>query len=351
MHSIHRLAARALLLWCLSCSASFGLDAYIPHITPSSGPWASYLQVDNNKLTSASFILTLYAGGVEVYQGSHSVNGLSESIIQCAALAPGADCGVINYTDTQLTFRCTYWYSGGGLAEFALNDSRYQTVGCYFSDISPDITWKGLALTNFHSTPATVHLYAIGGGSVLGNTTISINPFSKVVGLYTEWFPTLAFSAIKKIIAVSDVGLCGVVISGDAANIRLLFTAGTELASFDAGTPPTADVTGTWIGTWHSLDTPTDRGQITLDATQQGNTFSGSLAITNTDCGNVQGISVNGTVSGTTVTFSGRYNCQGNVATLAFTNGIIVGNAMTGAYQTNLNGNYYDRGTFAVVKQ
>lgn len=351
MHSIKRLVAFALVIWCLGCGVSFGLEAYIPHITPSSGAWASYLQVDNNKLTASSFTLTLYSSGVQVYDGNHTVNGLSESLIQFSTLAPTADCGVISYTDAQLAFRCTYWSSGGGLAEFALNDGRYQTVGCYFSDISPDITWKGLAVANLNSTQATVRLYAVGGGSTLGNTTITVNPYSKVVGLYTQWFSGVSFSAIKKIIAVSSVGLCGVVISGDAINSRLLFTAGAELASFDTGSPTAGDVTGTWVGTWHSTDSPTDGGQLTLQATQQGNAFTGTMAITDTDCGDVQGIQVTGAVSGNTATFSGSYDCQGNMASLAFTNGIIVGNAMTGTYQTNVNGNYYDRGTFAVVKQ
>lgn len=351
MYSMKRLAAVALLIWCVSGGVSIALEACIPYITPGSGDWVSYLQVDNNKLSTASFTLTLYAGGIQVYQGSHSVSGLSELPITFSTLSLTADSGVISYTDAQLAFRCTYRSSAGGLAEFTLTDGRYQTLGCYFSDISPDITWKGLALSNLNSTPATVRLYGIGGGSILGNTTITINPYSQVVDLYDHWFPSVDFSAIKKIIAVSSVGLCGVVISGSSDNSRLLFTAASELSNFDAGIPSTGDVTGTWGGTWHSLDTPTDGGQVTLQATQQGSTFTGTLAITNTDCGDVQGIQVTGTVTGSTATFSGTYDCQGNLATLAFTNGLIVGNAMTGTYQTNLNGNPYDHGTFALVKQ
>jgi hypothetical protein len=351
MYSMKRLAAVALLIWCLGGGVSLALEAYIPHITPGSGDWTTYLQVDNNKLSTASFTLILYANGIQVYQANHTVNGLSESLLQFSTLAATADSGVISYTDAQLAFRCTYRSSAGGLAEFPLTDGRYQTLGCYFSDISSDITWKGLALANLNSTPATVRLYAIGGGSILGNTTITISPYSKALGLYTQWFPSISFSAIKKIIAASSVGLCGVVISGDATNSRLLFTAASELSSFDTGIPSAGDVSGAWVGTWHSLDTPTDGGQLTLQATQQGSAFSGTLAISNTDCGDVQGIQMTGTVSGSNVTFSGSYNCQGDLATLAFTNGLIVGNTMSGMYQTNVNGNYYDRGTFAVVKQ
>lgn len=349
---VKRMAVLSLVVWCLGGGVSFGLTAYIPHLTPHSASWASYLQVDNSNTSAASFTLTLYNNGIAVYQGTLSVNGLSEKSFlidfQNTSL-----CGVITYSDPQLNFRCTYVSSGGGMAEFALTGDRFQTLGCYFSDLSSSITWKGMALTNFTSTLATLTLYAIGGGSILGSTTISINPNSKVGGLYTQWFPSINFSTIKKIVAVSNTALCGVVISGDSSNSRLLFTPASELSSF-TGSAPTMDLTGTWRGTWNSLATSVitraSSGQITAQVTQQGSNLTGTLALTSTDCGNIQGIALTGTVSGNTASFNASYYCQSDLASLAFTTGVIASNTMTGTYQTNVNGAYYDHGTFTLTK-
>ena len=58
-------------------------------------------------------------------------------------------------------------------------------------------------------------------------------------------------------------------------------------------------LTGTWDGTW-VIDGYGNTGNFTMELVQSGESFSGTVEITNTDCSNG---TVNGTVDGTNVTF------------------------------------------------
>ncbi|MBN2467537.1 MAG: hypothetical protein JXD19_05240 [Deltaproteobacteria bacterium] len=327
-----------------------GYEAYIPHISGGNTTWVDYLQVDNNKLSLASFSLILYADGSQIYQADFTVEGLSERLLPLKDLATNAQCGIIIYSDPQLNFRLSYEHlTGGGVAEFRLNDESYSTLGCYFSDIGSDISWKGIALTNMSSVAANVTLYAVGGGSILDSAPIQINPYSKAVGLYQAWFPTLDFAAVNKIIAVSTGNICGVVISGTNDYSRLLFTAGAEVSGFDPGLTPQIDITGTWRGTWRSYDS--GAGNVILQITQSGNVLSGTITITNTGCGAVQNIPATGTISGTAVDFIFAFNCGAQGIITNYATGIVVGNVVSGTYYNDLNGYPYDEGTFTYTKQ
>jgi hypothetical protein len=58
-------------------------------------------------------------------------------------------------------------------------------------------------------------------------------------------------------------------------------------------------ITGNWVGTW-VIDGYGNTGAFTMALTRTGNSFSGSVVITNTDCSNGP---VSGTVEGTNITF------------------------------------------------
>lgn len=66
--------------------------------------------------------------------------------------------------------------------------------------------------------------------------------------------------------------------------------------------------------------------------------------------GSAPTIDLTATVSGNTASFNGSYYCQSDCASSAFTSGVIEGNTMSGTHQTNVNGAYYDRGTFALAR-
>ncbi len=124
---------------------------------------------------------------------------------------------------------------------------------------------------------------------------------------------------------------------------------GFELFGYNAQ-PNQENITGTWVGTWTSTE-PGYTGSITANITQNGNQISGTMDVTNTDCGNVHGVPFTGTVSGNEVTFNASYNCDGATARLEFTHGLISGNVIRGTYHEYVNNSPYDTGTFILQKQ
>lgn len=351
-NSMKKMLILVSLFICVMPGTAFSLDAYITHVTAGFSMYDDYLLVDNHNLTAKNFTLTLYGGNTQVYQGGFSVNGLSELVLELKSLAATAETGVIVYDDPLLNFRIGYDITdSGGVAEFQLTDSRNPILCFHFSDYTAGLSWKGMGLGNLNATAATVKLYAIGGGQVLESADVTIPAYGKEVNVYTRWFPNLAFADIKKIIAVSTANLCGFSISGNATNSLLLFTPAVELAEFETGLIPSSDITGTWRGMWRSTDSPGFSGNITMTITQSGDTYTGTVDVTDTDCGDVRGISVSGNISGNNLSVLASFNCQGDIATLESTNVTVVGTVMAGTYQQNVNGVFYDAGTLNLTKE
>ncbi|WP_373500389.1 hypothetical protein [Desulfococcus sp.] len=218
---------------------SFSLGVGIPHVTGNGGIWKTILQVDNNAPTQASFSIALHDGGTEVYSGLFSTAGLGRTIIDLRELVPGitSGTGYILYNNSLFNFRLFYEnLQGGGLAEFTLAEAKDTQIGFYFNDLSPKIEWKAITVTNMSDAPASVTLHAVGADQILDSVVMTINPYDKRTGYYTNWFPGIAFTQIERIIAVSSVaGLCGVAISGNADSSLLLFTPVTPAPGFDPG--------------------------------------------------------------------------------------------------------------------
>jgi hypothetical protein len=64
--------------------------------------------------------------------------------------------------------------------------------------------------------------------------------------------------------------------------------------------PASADVTGTWEGTW-LIDPPYSiEGGFTMEIVQSGGAFNGTVAMTNTDCSDA---TVEGTINGSSLDF------------------------------------------------
>lgn len=204
--------------------------AYIPHITGGFSDWTDYLQADNHSSSSATFELTLFGSdGSIVYELPHTVAAYSRSEIDIKALrgAITAACGKITYTESLLNFRLTFKHDAGGLAEFRLTDDLGDSLGFYFTDLTPFVDWKGLALCNFSNSSATVTLQAIGNGAIIGTAQATIGANQKIVGIYQTWFSQAAFSDIESVrVTTTSDSLSGIAISGDMGNTQLLFTTG-----------------------------------------------------------------------------------------------------------------------------
>lgn len=356
---IIRFVARAfasLLLVCFFTGVCFAYDAYIPHITGEDADWNTYLLVDYLKVIPESYNIRLYNNGEEVYNKDHTPPPFGEEVINLKQLAPTAQCGKIVYSSEQLNFRVSYENTtGGGLAEFSTPDLLSPSLGFYFSDFSSSIAWKGIALANLGVTAAEVKLYAMGGGKVIANTTASVPAQSRIRGFYTQWFPEVDFSSIKKIIAVSSGGyLTGISISGDADSARLLFTTASAVSDFDPGVvlPEPGNMVGTWVGTWRSIKYFPDSGSVTFHVeTHTGGSIVGTLDVTESDCGEVSGIPFTGEVISNTVTINATHTCNGETSTLQYTQGTVVGDTFSGVYNQLLEGAAYDNGTFTTTKQ
>ena len=325
-------------------------EVFMPHLTGGFTDWGDFLTVDNTGLLPATVTVTLYNdAGTLVYSGLHSVSALGESVINLKQLDSTAQIGKVAYTGDTLNFRLSLLnYTGGGVAEFRLTENQSSILGFFFSDFESVAAWKGIALTNYGAAGAAVKLFAVGGGQVLGTADIPISAYSKVIGFHSLWFPTLAMNQVKKIIAVSSATtLGGIAIASDAASSKMLFTAAVPLASFSAGEPE-GDFIGTWRGMWHS-DYGESDGLVVRLLVQAGNQATGSLDVDGTDCGDVSMVPMTATVSDNVITANAAFNCGSYGATLAI-NGSRVGDTMTGTYQQNVNGSFYDSGTFSLTK-
>lgn len=324
---------------------------YLPHITGEDADWSTLLLVDYNGALPAAFTLELFQNGVQIYNNQHPVSSAGTVVLDLKALAPGAQLGRIQFDAANLlSFRVAYEHlTGGGLAEFQAPDNLERTLGFLFSDYVSSVAWKGLAIANHSSSPTTVTLYAQGEGATLSTASLSIPAYSRVRGLYSAWFPALAFSQVKRIVAVSSSeSLTGITISGDTASARLLFTTAQEIADFSSSY---TDVNGTWSGMWESTDSPGYSGFLIARITESAGVVSGTVDAGNTGCGDIYGVPFTGSYDGTTLVLNGSYSCQGVTASLQYTSGNVNGNTISGTYSGVAGGSHYDGGTFSLNKE
>lgn len=91
--------------------------------------------------------------------------------------------------------------------------------------------------------------------------------------------------------------------------------------------PASADVTGIWEGTWQ-IDPPYETvvGGFTMEIVQSGNSFNGTVTMTNTDCSDA---SVQGTINGSSLDFGWITSTQ----PIQFI-GTLNGNSMSGTWSS-----------------
>ena len=221
--------------------SAFAFTLHMPHLTGDNAAWDDILQIDNDSTDDASFEITLYDGsGNIIYQTTHNISALNESVLFLKDFVDSAQTGVITYDNEMLKFRLTYQNINGGVAEFRLDDTLSSNIGLYFSDseVLPLIENKGAAIANMSDTVAEVTLYAIGGGSIIDSFSTTIAPKCKIAGVIgSDWFSSK--SDIKKIIAKEQSNsdsLKGLVICSNEDNSKLLFTPSTTVSGFMACT-------------------------------------------------------------------------------------------------------------------
>jgi len=335
-----------------------GLSAHevlIPHLTGTNTVWGSYLQVDNVTNTSQTFQVQLYNNGQALAPLEFTIDPLGTMLLDLSDLQPDGVCGKVTYNHANMKFRLSYESKlGGGLAEFALDEVTDLNLVFFFSDFSPIIEWKGIALTNLNSGPAQALIFALGDGEILAEKIITISPQTRIKGLYTEWFPGVSFADVKSIAVTSlNRELCGVAISGDSDSSKLLFTAAQPLSTAisDSGGGNQGEHDGTWRGVWTSTDFTDESGEVVMYLTEENDTFTGTADVYETDCGDVLGIPVTGTVQGNVYSFNMTHSCLGVTSTLQFTQATLTGgNHLSGTYTQLVDSVPYDHGTFYMDK-
>lgn len=115
---------------------------------------------------------------------------------------------------------------------------------------------------------------------------------------------------------------------------------------YNSTTSTPADYSGSRTGSWISVDKSS--GAVYMTMTQSGSSFTGTMNVMDTDCGDVYGASCSGTISGSSFTMTASYYCDGDSVQLSITSGTISGNTFSGSYTLYVNGYYYDSGTFSI---
>ena len=208
---------------------------YIPHLTGGLQDWTDTLVVNNKGPLLQTFTVSLFNAGLPAGSESFLVQPNGEEAIDIKSINMNATLGIVEYKSQYLTFRMDYQHVNGGLAEFRLSENIYSQSILNFSNIFPGVVeTKGLAVANFEDRAATVTMTAIGANrQVLGSEMVALNRRSRIVGLYTSWFPNIAFDDITAIIVSSaDVKLGGIVISSNLDISSLLFTQADDASTF-----------------------------------------------------------------------------------------------------------------------
>jgi hypothetical protein len=335
-----RLPTAVLAVLLLIPASAMAASVYIPHITGTGGVWRDFLQVDNPTQMEAFFTVTIYDNGADVFTETYSVEALGERVIDLKTLAASFNSatGIVQYDDSfQLNIRLSYENkSAGGVAEFRLDNFVGNPIGFFFSGFTPAVTWKAISITNWGGSEE-ITLFALGDSGVLGIEKIMVRQGRKVVGVHTEWFPTVDQSDIKKIIAVSEgTAMNGVTIAGDDANSFLLFTPAAAVGSFYVHA-------GDWIGNLQPEGSSPRNLSFYLD--QTGEEITGTMDVLDLECGNVTGVSVSGMVGGT---IEGSYSCDGGIKRLEFYDIEFNYNQMYGDYTEYYNGGQWSQGEFDV---
>ena len=112
------------------------------------------------------------------------------------------------------------------------------------------------------------------------------------------------------------------------------------------------NLAGKWGGAWYDVSGG-GWGALTLAVAQKGAVASGSMNVTDTDCGNVYGVKFTGTIVNNVITFAIKTRCNNTNIVMKFTKGIISknGRQIKGVYTIYADGAYYDTGTFVLNKK
>lgn len=108
------------------------------------------------------------------------------------------------------------------------------------------------------------------------------------------------------------------------------------------------DFNGTWDGSWSSSFGGS--GGVMVVAEQNGSSLTGTMSLTQTDCGSLYGLPMTGTATLDQADFTTSTNCDGAYSELRFTHGMLANNRIQGSYAVYVEGDFYDSGSFELAR-
>ena len=124
-------------------------------------------------------------------------------------------------------FKGVYLNTDNGMAEFLLESSLHHKLAYTFPSYNTSITWNGIVIFNGCAETINVNIKAYKNGNEVGNTGLSLAPFTKiaqVVGSEGGLFPELGIDGFDFIIVETNSdSISGLNISGEGQE-KLVFT-------------------------------------------------------------------------------------------------------------------------------
>ena len=195
----------------------YNQTCYIPHIAYRN--YTTYLIAYSVNEENSDFSISLFDdSGNTVVNKSYSVNSCNFLKINLRELGEdyNAKAGVIHY-ENGLVFKLAYFNTDGGMAEFMLNGSLYQTSLAIFPSYNEEITWNGIAVFNPNLREVGITFTAYKDGQVVATQRLALQSMRNivdVVGDNSSILPSLSLHDYDFIKIEAEAGVCGLNISG-----------------------------------------------------------------------------------------------------------------------------------------
>jgi L-ascorbate metabolism protein UlaG (beta-lactamase superfamily) len=242
----------------------FSGDLPISHIAAEINDWKNIIIMDNVSSNTANVNIKLYKAGQLTDTLNYTINGNGTKYIDLSDIYTTTsipDCGFVSVGSNQVFVRESFIFksSDGGTAEFVLtnrvSDSVVYNFPNYFSE---SIDWLGLSVFNTFSIEKQFNAKAYNKlGEEIGQTTVTLSPYSRYVALVNTLFPSVPYSQVARIVVEGECNIAGINISG-SGHSRLLFTpafqTGTvRVDSGDNGDGGDGGTTADFIDTIHHI--------------------------------------------------------------------------------------------------
>ncbi len=198
---------------------------YMTHIPD--GSWHTTLTLYNTTDTEKNATLTQWGdGGNTIISGQvYSVPAMGKQVLSTdAGDFQAQGLGKI-IADGGIVAKLSYQYQDShSFCEFFLDRNKTATKWMLTNSIQDFFQWFGVALSNPTDSTVTVTMKALKDGVVVGVTRFSLAPFSKNVGIASNFWEGMAYDGLDTVVIESDKPIpAPISITGNTAQDRHVF--------------------------------------------------------------------------------------------------------------------------------